>query len=106
MFVTTQLANGVSLHIRQTSQFKTVNFSVKWRAPLSPQVAAERTVLSNVLQQSNAKFPTAAAYRGYLDDLYGTLLYFDTSNRGNEHTLLLNVETVNDQYLKDRNVLQ
>ncbi|MER2000363.1 MAG: pitrilysin family protein, partial [Lysinibacillus sp.] len=44
--------------------------------------------------------------RGYLDDLYGTLLYFDTSKRGNEHTLLLNVETVNDQYLKDSNVLQ
>ena len=106
MFVTTQLAKGVSLHIRQTAQFKTVNFSVKWRTPLSPEAAAERTVLSNVLQHSNEQFPTAAAFRSYLDDLYGTVLYFDTSKRGNEHTLLLNVETVNDQYLKDSNVLQ
>lgn len=106
MFVTTQLAKGVSLHIRQTAQFKTVNFSIKWRAPLSPEAAAERTVLSNVLQHSNEKFPTAAAYRSYLDDLYGTVLYFDTSKRGSEHTLLLNVETVNDQYLNDSNVLQ
>lgn len=106
MFVTTQLAKGVSLHIRQTAQFKTVNFSIKWRAPLSPEAAAERTVLSNVLQHSNERFQTAASYRSYLDDLYGTVLYFDTSKRGSEHTLLLNVETVNDQYLNNSNVLQ
>lgn len=106
LFITTQLAKGVSLHIRQTSQFKTVNFSIKWRAPLSPEAAAERTVLSNVLQHSNEKFNTATAYRSYLDDLYGTVLYFDTSKRGQEHTVLLNVETVNDQFLNESNVLQ
>ena len=106
MFVTTEIAKGVSLHIRQTTQFKTVNFSIKWRTPLTAKVAAERTVLSNVLQHSNERFKTAAAYRSYLDDLYGTVLYFDTSKRGHEHTLLLNIETVNDQYLNDSNVLQ
>ena len=106
MFLTTQLAKGVSLHIRQTTQFKTVNFSVKWRRPLTTKDAAERTVLSNVLQHSNEKFKTSAAFRSYLDDLFGTVLYFDTTKRGNEHTLLLNVETVNDQYLANSNVLQ
>lgn len=105
MFLTTQLADGVSLHIRQTTQFKTVNFSVKWRAPLTEETAAARTVLSNVLQHSNERFPTSAAYRSYLDDLFGTVLYFDTTKRGAEHTLLLNVETVNDQYLANSNVL-
>lgn len=106
MFLTTQLAKGVSLHIRQTTQFKTVNFSIKWRRPLTVKDAAERTVLSNVLQHSNEKFKTSAAFRSYLDDLFGTVLYFDTTKRGNEHTLLLNVETVNDQYLANSNVLQ
>ena len=106
MFLTTQLAKGVSLHIRQTTQFKTVNFSVKWRRPLTTKDAAERTVLSNVLQHSNEKFKTSAAFRSYLDDLFGTVLYLDTTKRGNEHTLLLNVETVNDQYLANSNVLQ
>ena len=106
MFLTTQLAKGVSLHIRQTTQFKTVNFSIKWRRPLTVKDAAERTVLSNVLQHSNEKFKTSAAFRSYLDDLFGTVLYFDTTKRGNEHTLLLNVETVNDQYLANSTVLQ
>ncbi len=105
MFLTTEIAKGVSLHIRQTSQFKTVNFSIKWRAPLTEKTASERTVLSNVLQHSNEKFPTSASYRSYLDDLFGTVLYFDTTKRGAEHTLLFNVETVNDHYLSHGNVL-
>ena len=105
MFLTTQIAKGVSLHIRQTAQFKTVNFSIKWRAPLTKSTASERTVLSNVLQHSNEKYQTSASYRSYLDDLFGTVLYFDTAKRGNEHTVLLNIETVNDQYLSHGNVL-
>jgi len=105
LFLTTEIAKGVSLHIRQTAQFKTVNFSIKWRAPLNEETAAQRTVLSNVLQHSNEKFPTSASYRSYLDDLFGTVLYFDTAKRGQEHTVLMNVETVNDQYLSHGNVL-
>lgn len=104
MFSSTKLAEGVTLHIRQTTQFKTVNFSIKWRAPLSTEMAAERAVLSNVLQHSNAKFKKSAEFRSYLDDLFGTVLYFDGSKRGSEHTLLLNVETVNDQYLAKNSV--
>lgn len=106
LFETIQLAKGVQLHVRPTTQFKTVNFSVKWRTALTNEAAAVRTVLTNVLQHSNAKFKTTAAFRSYLDDLYGTVLYFDTSKRGNEHTVLLNIETVNDQYLNNANVLQ
>ena len=105
MFLTTQLAKGVSLHIRQTAQFKTVNFSVKWRTQLTEKNASERTVLSNVLQHSNARFSTSAAYRSYLDDLFGTVLYFDTTKRGEEHTVLMNAEAVNDNYLAHDSVL-
>jgi len=33
------------------------------------------------------------------------MLYFDVSKRGGEHTVMLNVETVNDQYLSNQPVL-
>ncbi|KOY82743.1 insulinase family protein [Lysinibacillus macroides] len=105
MFKTIPFAKGVNLHIRQTTQFKTVNFSIKWRRALTAKSASERTVLTNVLQHSNAKYKTTAAFRSFLDDLYGTVLYFDTSKRGNEHTVLMNVETVNDHYLANTSVL-
>jgi len=104
LFLSTQLAEGVNLHIRQTTQFKTVSFSIKFRAPLDQKMAAERAVLSNVLQHSNGKFKKSAEFRSYLDDLFGTVLYFDASKKGSEHTLLLNVETVNDQYLQKNKV--
>lgn len=104
MFLSTKLAEGVTLHIRQTTQFKTVNFSIKWRRPLTTKDAAERAVLSNVLQHSNGKFKKSAEFRSYLDDLFGTVLYFDASKRGSENTVVLNVETVNDQYLAQNKV--
>lgn len=105
MFSTIEIAKGVSLHIRQSTQFKTVNFSIKWRKPLTVKDAAERSVLSNVMQHSNGKFKKSAAFRSYLDDLYGTVMYFDASKRANDHTVVLNVETVNDQYLAENKVL-
>jgi len=105
MFKTIPFAKGVNLHIRQTTQFKTVNFSIKWRRALTAQNASERTVLTNVLQHSNAKYTTTAAFRSFMDDLYGTVLYFDTSKRGNEHTVLMNIETVNDHFLANTSVL-
>ena len=105
LFSTIEIAKGVSLHIRQSTQFKTVNFSIKWRKPLTVKDAAERSVLSNVMQHSNGKFKKSADFRSYLDDLYGTVMYFDASKRGNDHTVVLNVETVNDQYLAENKVL-
>ncbi len=105
MFKSIEVAKDVHIHTRVTDQFKTVNFSLKFRRPLKEEEAAERTVLTNVLQHSNAKFPSTASMRMYLDDLYGTVLYLDTSKKGNEHVVLLNVETVNDQYLQHGDVL-
>ena len=65
MFKTIPFAKGVNLHIRQTTQFKTVNFSIKWRKALTATNASERTVLTNVLQHSNAKYKTTAAFRSF-----------------------------------------
>lgn len=102
MFQSIELAKGVTLHIRPTSQFKTVNFSIKWSAPLTVEAASARSVLSNVLQHSNEKYKKTSEFRSYLDDLFGTVFYFDSSKRGNNHIVHLNIETVNDQYLSTK----
>lgn len=106
MFNRTEIAEGVNIFTRKTEQFKTINFSIKLKRPLNAEEAANRTVLTNVLQHSNAEFPSAAAMRMHLDDLYGTVLYLDTTKHGNEQIVLLNVETVNDHYLKAGDVLK
>lgn len=106
MFEKIELAQGVTLYVRPTTQFKTISFSFKFRTALTAQVAAERTVLTNVLQHSNAAYPTTAAYRSALDDLYGAVLYFDTAKKGTTHTLYMNAEIVNDQYLSHEAVFE
>lgn len=105
MFEKIELAQGVTLYVRPTTQFKTISFSFKFRNQLTEQNASERTVLTNVLQHSNETYQTTAAYRSALDELYGAVLYFDTAKKGTTHTLYMNAEVVNDQYLSHEKVL-
>lgn len=105
MFEKIELAQGVTLYVRPTTQFKTISFSFKFRNELTKQSASERTVLTNVLQHSNAVYQTTAAYRSALDELYGAVLYFDTAKKGTAHTLYMNAEVVNDHYLSHEKVL-
>ncbi|WP_033543359.1 EF-P 5-aminopentanol modification-associated protein YfmF [Planococcus sp. CAU13] len=106
MFQTIRLAKGVNVHVNETTQFKTINISIKFKDKLSKEKASARSILANVLQHSNEIYPSHTALRMVLDDLYGTSLYMDSSKRGNEHIVSLNVETVNDQYLSESGVLE
>lgn len=106
MFHTMKIAKGVNVHVNETTQFKTINFSIKFKDTLTKEKASARSILANVLQHSNEVYPSHTALRMVLDDLYGTSLYIDSSKRGNEHMVTLNVETVNDQYLSEEGVLE
>lgn len=105
MFQQFELASGVKLFVRPTEQFKTINISFKWKQPLTVENASRRAVLANILQFSNEEYPTNAAFRKRLDDLYGTVLYFDTSKKGSHHIFSLNAETVNDAYLSNEKIV-
>lgn len=104
MFRKTKVQEGVTLYTRKSNQFKTVTISVKWKSDLDEKSAA-RTVLANVLQDSNSRYRTQSALGNVLDELYGTVLYTDVAKRGNAHIMSLQVECVNDEYLTDGGVL-
>ncbi|MEZ0482706.1 EF-P 5-aminopentanol modification-associated protein YfmF [Planococcus sp. SSTMD024] len=106
MFETKKIAKGVHVHVHETTQFKTINFSIRFKDRLTVKNASERAILANVLQHSNEMYPSHTALRMVLDDLYGTSLYIDSTKRGDDHIVNLNVETVNDQYLSDEGVLE
>ncbi|WOV86061.1 pitrilysin family protein [Sporosarcina oncorhynchi] len=99
MFTKIELKKGVNLYIRQTEQFKTITMSFRWTAELDEKHAANRTVLSNVMQDSNADYPKQSDLRKAMDELYGSVFYMDSGKRGNSHILSLNMECVNDEYL-------
>ncbi len=99
MFQSNELQQGIHLHIRPTDQFKTVNFAIKFKQGLTNQSASERSVLANVLLHSNELFPSNPAFQSHLDELYGATMFLDSSKKGNDHTITLLAESVNDQYL-------
>lgn len=105
MFTKTEIQQGVTLYTRKSEQFKTVSLSIKWKTALTEKAAAERSVLANILEDSNEKYRTQNELRKKLDDLYGTVLYMDVSKRGENHLMTLNADCVNDEYLNGTNVL-
>ncbi|WP_233194230.1 hypothetical protein [Sporosarcina sp. P21c] len=80
MFNKTKLQNGVHLYIRKTEQFKTVNVTIKWKAPLDQKKASERTVLANVMEDSTKQYPTLSSMRKALDE-FTVQYYLRTSQR-------------------------
>ncbi|MEK5071067.1 EF-P 5-aminopentanol modification-associated protein YfmF [Sporosarcina sp. FSL K6-1508] len=106
MFKKVELQEGVTLYIRKSEQFKTVNFSVKWKTALDEKKAAHRAVLANVLEDSNGRYQTQTELRNALDELYGTVLYTDAGKRGETHIVSLSAECVNDEYLSEGGVLE
>lgn len=105
MFQSIKLQQGIHLHIRPTDQFKTVNFAFKFKQSLTNRCASERSVLANVLLHSNELYPSNPAFRSHLDELYGTIMYLDSSKKGSDHYITLLAESVNDHYLSTNGVL-
>lgn len=105
MFTKVELEQGVTLYICKSDQFKTVNFAVKWKSHLQEETTAARSVLANILEDSNGQFRTQSALRNKLDDMYGTVLFTDAAKRGDTHIISLNVECVNDEYVANSDVL-
>lgn len=106
MFTKFELQKGVNLYIRKTEQFKTITMSFKWTAELNEKQAANRAVLSNVLQDSNADYPKQSDLRKALDELYGSVFFMDSGKRDNTHIVSLNMECVNDEYLATGGVFE
>lgn len=106
MFRKTVLQEGVTLYVRNTKQFKTINLSIKFKSDLNVDKNANRAVLANVMQDSNAVYRSQSEFQKALDTLYGTVYYTDVSKRGDVHILSINTECVNDEYLKEQGVFE
>lgn len=96
--VVTEL-KGMRLHVIPTDKFKTNTIVFKMKAPLNKTDVTKRALLPHVLQSNSKKYPTTAALRSYLDDLYGALFYVDLSKKGEYHVISLTIEVANEKFL-------
>ncbi|MBS4177057.1 EF-P 5-aminopentanol modification-associated protein YfmF [Lederbergia citrea] len=96
---------GYNLHIIKTDKYKTNSLIWKMKAPLREETATYRALLSQILQSNTKSYPTTAALRSYLDELYGASFYTDLSKKGEFHILTFSLEIANEKFLQDKTPL-
>ena len=92
---------GYQLHVIETDKYKTNTIVWRMKAPLDKENITKRALLPHVLQSSSANFPSTAALRSYLDELYGATLYVDLSKKGEYHIISFLIEIANEKFLSD-----
>lgn len=96
---------GYKLHVVKTEKYKTNTLVWKMKAPLNKEDVTQRALLPHVLQSSSEKYPTTAALRSYLDDLYGASLFVDLAKKGEYHVISFSLEIANEKFLSDSSPL-
>jgi predicted Zn-dependent peptidase len=92
---------GYKLHIVKTDKYKTNTIVWKMKAPLTKEDVTKRALLPHVLQSSSAKYPTTAALRSYLDELYGATLFIDLAKKGEYQVISFSLEIANEKFLSN-----
>lgn len=98
---TVKQMDGYKLHTVHTDKFKTNTLVWKMKAPLDSHNLTKRALLPYVLQANSKKYPTTAALRSYLDELYGATFYVDLVKKGEYHCISLAVEIANERFLSN-----
>ncbi len=98
MFQKIKIKDHITAYIRPTKQFKTVTFLAQWQSEYTGEKAANRAVLSNVLQEATERYPSYRQLKKEFDLLYGTSMFTDVQMKGNIHRFQLMSETIHENF--------
>ncbi|MGL4971814.1 MAG: EF-P 5-aminopentanol modification-associated protein YfmF [Culicoidibacterales bacterium] len=99
MQYTKMKVNQATVHLIQTTKFKTVAMQLRFQNKLDQATVAQRGLLPFVLRSASAQYPSSAAIQQQLEYLYGASLHVGVEKKGNVHTQYFNVSCVNDKFL-------
>ena len=100
------LKQGVHLHVRPTSKFKTVSIQFKFRTPLQADQITKRTLLANMMDVNSKDYPTQIDFRKKLGELYGASFYCDVSRYGNYHVLSVNMDCIDGKIVHEMGLFE
>lgn len=98
-------SGGLNLHLVPSKKFKTINFVVKFKAPLNRSTITERALLPYILRQATDKYPNRSSLQQKLDDLYGAVFSISGSKKGNFHIITFRLEIPNQRFLENESTL-
>lgn len=90
---------GKNIHLIQTNKFKTIQFVVKFKAPLQKETITKRALLPYILRQATNQYETRTELDKQLDLLYGAGLGIDGSKKGEQHVISFRMELPNEKFI-------
>lgn len=98
-------SGGLNLHLVPSKKFKTINFVLKFKAPLNKSTITKRALLPYILRQATNKYPSRSDLQQKLDDLYGAVFSINGSKKGNFHIITFRLEIPNQCFLENESTL-
>lgn len=99
------LSEGVTLHLLNSSKFKTVLFGVYIQRPLCLEEVAKNALASKIIEKCSADYPDFTGMTHKLEDLYGSVLVSDVHKYGERQMIQVKMQVPCDTYVKDDTLL-
>jgi predicted Zn-dependent peptidase len=100
------MAENVRLHVHPNDQFKDVSVNVEFMSPLVREERAGRLVLSLMLQDVCAQYPTKLEASRAFDELYGATLSMSDEPKGKADIFECSCTAADQRFLKEKDILQ
>lgn len=100
-----KIGNGIYLNLIKTDKFKSNLLSYYFLRPLSKEEVTKNALLPLVLKRGTEEYSTNLEIQKKLEETYGANLSIAINKRGEKHVLRFTVETVNGDYVGDKNYI-
>ncbi|WP_353094087.1 pitrilysin family protein [Tissierella praeacuta] len=100
-----KITNGIHLNLIRTDKFKSNLLSYYFLRPLSKDEVTKNALLPLVLKRGTEEYSTNLEIQKKLEETYGANLSISINKRGEKHVLRFTVETVNGNYVKDKDYI-
>ncbi len=99
------IGNGIGLNLIKADKFKSSLLSYYFIRPLSKDEVTKNALLPLVLKRGTKEYDTNLKIQRELEENYGAKLSIGVNKRGERHVLRFSVETVNREYVQDKDYI-
>lgn len=93
-----KIVDGVHLHFIKNKKLKTNHITLRFSGDFDAKTSAKRVMVAQMLESSNAIYPTTQLFRRKLADLYGADLSTSVSVKGKVHIVDIDITFIKDKF--------
>lgn len=100
-----EIGNGIGLNLVRADKFKSSLLSYYFIRPLSKDEVTKNALIPLVLKRGSKEYDTNLKIQRELEENYGAKFSIGVNKRGERHIIRFSVETVNREYVKDKDYI-